>query len=184
MNYSQLHITIGPMFSGKTSKLIETYNEYKELYNVCVLSYLNDKRYSDNDVVSHDKKSIPSTRVNTIKEFIEMNLENIDVLLVDEAQFFPDLTLILDLLTNTKISIHIFGLDADFNRKKFGFILDLIPYCDSVKKLNSTCSQCSNNKGIYSFRTTKNNKQIVIGSSDIYIPLCRHCYNLLNNINK
>lgn len=180
MDYSQLHITIGPMFSGKTSKLIETYNEYKELYNVCVLSYLNDKRYSENDVVSHDKKSIPSTRINNIKEFIDMKLENVDVLLIDEAQFFPDLMLILDLLDKSKIIIHIFGLDADFNRKKFGFILDLIPYCDSVKKLNSKCSQCNNTNGIHSFRTNKNNKQILIGSSDMYIPLCRQCYNLLN----
>lgn len=186
MGTSELHITMGPMFSGKTSKLIETYETYKNIKNVCVLSYSEDTRYSNTEVVNHNKKAINSIRVSNIKEFIETPnlLISTNVLLIDEAQFFTDLLLVKDILDNYDIIIYIFGLDADFNRNKFGQILDLIPYCDSVEKLNAFCVSCKNNyintKAIYSFRTTHSDSQILIGSGESYIPVCRNCYKELS----
>ena len=72
--------------------------------------------------------------------------------------------------------VYICGLDGDFKREKFGEILDLIPYCDKVTKLNSFCSKCRNGKkGLFSCRVSKETEQVVIGS-DNYKPLCRKCY--------
>lgn len=186
----ELHLIFGPMFAGKTTRLIDTYNHYKNLEkNVYVLSFLGDDRYSDTDVVNHDQKRIPSNRDNLIKNLVNNKeiFKKIDVLLIDEGQFFPDLyESIKKIITNdkNKISIYIFGLDGDSNNNKFGQILDLIPYCDSVEKLTSLCEICKNNPkvkscppAIFSHRKTKENSlQILIGSSDIYIPLCRSCY--------
>jgi thymidine kinase len=72
--------------------------------------------------------------------------------------------------------IYICGLDGDFERKKFGSILDLIPLCDKVTKLTSLCSLCKNGTlGIFSMRLTKEKEQLVVGSEN-YIPVCRVCY--------
>ena len=73
--------------------------------------------------------------------------------------------------------VYVCGLDGDFERKKFGQILDLIPLCDTVTKLTSLCSLCKNGtKGIFSKRITSETEQTVVGS-DNYIPVCRNCYN-------
>ena len=72
--------------------------------------------------------------------------------------------------------VYICGLDGDFERKKFGTLLDLIPLCDKVCKLTSLCSLCKDGTpGIFSMRLTKESEQIVVGS-DNYIPVCRKCY--------
>ena len=72
--------------------------------------------------------------------------------------------------------VYICGLDGDFERKKFGQILDLIPMCDKVTKLTSLCSQCKDGTpGIFSMRLTNETAQTVVGS-DNYIPVCRKCY--------
>ena len=72
--------------------------------------------------------------------------------------------------------IYVCGLDGDFERKKFGQILDLIPLCDKVNKLTSLCSICKNGTlGIFSKRISSEKEQTVVGS-DNYIPVCRKCY--------
>jgi thymidine kinase len=106
------------------------------------------------------------------REFI-----NSDVVLINEGQFFSDLNdAVLEMVDFYKKKVYICGLDGDFKREKFGSILDLIPYCDKIIKLQSLCSICKNGKpAIFSHRLTREDSQILIGS-DIYIPLCRNCY--------
>jgi thymidine kinase len=99
-----------------------------------------------------------------------------DVILINEGQFFSDLyDVVLDMLSHNK-KVYICGLDGDFERKKFGQILDLIPLCDKVTKLTSLCSQCKDGTpGIFSMRLTTETQQTLVGS-DNYIPVCRKCY--------
>ena len=72
--------------------------------------------------------------------------------------------------------VYVCGLDGDFERKKFGDVLDLIPLCDKVTKLTSLCSLCKDGTpGIFSLRLTNEKEQTVVGSEN-YIPVCRSCY--------
>jgi thymidine kinase len=72
--------------------------------------------------------------------------------------------------------IYVAGLDGDFERRKFGEILDLVPLCDKVTKFTSLCGTCKNGSpGIFSQRISKEIEQMLIGS-DNYIPVCRACY--------
>lgn len=180
---SYLEIIIGPMYSGKTSKLLEIYKQCKFCdISVAVINHSYDQRYHETLLSTHDKLMIPCIQLNTLESwhntvmYENKMLKDADVILINEAQFFQDLyDVVIDMLKNNK-KIYICGLDGDFERKKFGQILDLIPYCDKITKLTSLCSICKNgNLAIFSLRITNDIEQTVIGSEN-YIPVCRTCY--------
>jgi thymidine kinase len=98
------------------------------------------------------------------------------VILINEGQFYPDLHDSVVTMLNHDKKVYICGLDGDFERKKFGQILDLIPMCDKVSKISSLCGICKNgNPGIFSMRLTDEKDQTVVGVSN-YLPVCRKCY--------
>lgn len=190
---SYLEIIVGPMFSGKTSKLLEVYKQCKFCnIPVVVINYAEDNRYHNTMLSTHDKVMIPCIQTTLLESVYFQPNENdsdyekimeqhksiheADVLLINEAQFFPDLKeIVLNMLNNNK-KVYVSGLDGDFKREKFGTILDLIPYCDKVTKLTSLCGVCKDGTpGIFSLRLTSENEQKVIGSEN-YIPVCRNCY--------
>lgn len=171
-----LELIIGPMFSGKTSKLLEIYKQCIFCHiPVVAINHSLDKRYDETMLSTHDKIMIPCLQVDKLRD-IYNQLEKVDVVLINEGQFFQDLKeVVLDLLKRNK-KIYIAGLDGDFERKKFGEILDLIPLCDKVTKLTSLCSQCKNGtSAIFSMRLSTEKQQTLVGSSN-YIPVCRKCF--------
>lgn len=172
-----LELIIGPMFSGKTSRLVDIYKQCQFCnIPVSVVNHSIDTRYHDTMLSTHDKVMIPCIKAKCITDILD-TLENSQVIIINEGQFFDDLyTTVVSLLAKGK-KIYVGGLDGDFERKKFGQILDLIPMCDKVTKLTSLCSICKNGQsGIFSKRLTLETEQTIVGS-DIYIPVCRSCYN-------
>jgi len=195
---SYLELIIGPMYSGKTSHLVEIYNQCKfcNIY-VAVINHSIDTRYDEKLLTTHDQIKIPciqTTLLRSIWDYKDVDshfnensdrhikLRTADVILINEGQFFEDLyEVVVDMLKHNK-RVYICGLDSDFERKKFGQILDLIPLCDKVSKLTSLCSQCKDGTpGIFSMRLTSEKQQTLVGS-DNYIPVCRKCYEMKNEI--
>ena len=180
-----LEIIMGPMWAGKTSKLIQYYNYYlKQHQNVLVINYSEDTRYTTkNYLFSHDKLQIPCKKTKILAHIsdIEQNkqsetFKNCHVILINECQFFPDIVPWVKIAIEkyNKI-IHICGLDCDFKREPFGNWLDLIRHADSVSKLVSKCNKCNCRNAIYSHRLSDSKKQILVGVNE-YEPLCRRCY--------
>lgn len=194
-NSAYLEIILGGMYAGKTSRLVEIYKQCKFCnISVSVINHTIDTRYDDELLSTHDKVKIPCIKTERLldlwTESIDLEEDNAiiprindkvkirtsEVVLINEGQFFPDLEDFVRLLLNDGKKIYICGLDGDFERKRFGTILDLIPLCDKVTKLTSLCSLCKNGTpGIFSMRLTNETDQTVVGS-DNYIPVCRKCY--------
>jgi len=175
-----LELIFGPMFSGKTTYLINKYNQCLQNNNtVAVINFADDKRYNDTMLSSHDKVMIPCIFTRTLSTII--NTEEVtcsDIILINEGQFFDDLyESVVCLVEKLNKRVYICGLDGDFKRKKFGTILDLLPLSDKITKLAAKCDKC-NGSAIFSHRITNERQQVVIGSNN-YVPLCRSCY--LNN---
>jgi len=179
MSSGYLELILGPMFSGKTTQIIQHYKSYSYIgKKVAVINYAEDKRYHDSLLSTHDQIMIPCILVKNLTDIVNDEvIVNADVILINEGQFFPDIyEIVLEFVEKQQKTVYICGLDGDFKRNKFGKLLDLIPYCDKVNKLTSFCSKCRNGKnGLFSCRVTKETEQIVIGS-DNYKPLCRDCY--------
>jgi len=182
MPVGYLELAIGPMFSGKTTWLTNMHKQctYCNMH-VMVINFAGDTRYASAAealLSTHDRTMIPCIMCSTIAELETEHgdeLSRAEVLLINEGQFFPDIMRVLGHVDAGK-RIYICGLDGDFEKKRIGSLLDLVPHCDKVCKLTSLCSICRNGKeAIFSFRTTQETDQIVIGVNN-YIPLCRACY--------
>jgi len=175
-----LEIILGSMFSGKTSRIVEIYKQCIFCnIPVSVINHCIDTRYDDSLLSTHDKIKIPCIKTAKLNDLIDnSDITSSQVVLINEGQFFDDLYEFVSLLLKHGKKVYVCGLDGDFERKKFGQILDLIPLCDRVTKLTSLCSLCKNgNLGIFSKRISAEKEQTVVGS-DNYIPVCRSCYDV------
>jgi len=183
-----LELIFGPMFSGKTSKLIEEYNDHMRMYNktnILAVNYDKDIRYGFNKIITHDGLEIDCISINELSELSislisNKNLLSAKYIFINEAQFFKNLkTWVLFMIETQNKHIILCGLDCDYKREKFGEFLDLVPHADKITKLYGTCNKCTN-KSIYTHRISNETEQHVIGV-DNYIPLCRQCYYTVNS---
>ena len=181
-----LELILGPMWSGKTSTLLNYYRQFSFCkLNVCVINFKADDRYSETMLSTHDKQMIPCIMGFSMEEImqVEENAKQInesDVILVNEGQFFQDIVeFATEMVEERHKKLYICGLDGDFKREKIGKLLDLVPVCDKVTKLRALCGRCKDGtRAPFSFRNTSSTEQVLIGADDIYVPLCRMCYQI------
>ena len=178
-----LDLVVGSMFSGKTEHLINIYNKFKDQKNIFVINHNFDNRYSTNDIVSHNGNKIKiNMKVNNLSEISLNSINNFQMFIINEGQFFPDLIEFVKNLLSKKKHIYVSGFDGDFKQEKFGQILDLIPICDNITKLKSICNICHQKKGIFSKRIVQLQQKILVGSEETYIPICRFCFDNENKL--
>lgn len=170
-----IEVICGSMFSGKTEELIRRLNRAKiARQKVEIFKPAVDVRYDDEDVVSHNATAIKSTPVQAASQIILL-ANDVDVVGIDEAQFFDDeLTSVCNLLANEGIRVIVAGLDMDFRGKPFGPIPSLLASAEYVTKVHAICIQCGN-LAHYSHRTVQDESLVVLGETDRYEPLCRKC---------
>lgn len=206
-----LEIIIGPMFCGKTSLGNQKATVFADIgFKVLRISSFLDQRsdiegIKQNQTVSTHNSSFTKLSDKIFQTFAK-NLSEIDanpfqVIFIDESQFFEDLyDNVFRWVETEGKHIIVSGLCGDFEKKKFGQTLDLIPICDTVNKLQARCYYCLEDlekcdfKGNIlaisaPFTARKKNEdslkcdkfsQICVGGSDIYVPVCRYHHNSNN----
>lgn len=174
-----LKVILGPMFSGKTTELIRIYRRYSACnIPVCVINHVSDQtRYSTEKMSSHNKEQINSYNFEKLYHCIEEDfVHKVKVILINEGQFFEDLfDVVINLINKHKKVVYVCGLDGDYQQKKFGQIIDLIPHSDNVRKLKGICFNCKIKESIFTHRISNEKEQIVVGV-DNYSSLCRECF--------
>ncbi|RUT78488.1 thymidine kinase [Ancylomarina longa] len=171
-----IEVIVGSMFSGKTEELIRRLNRAKiARQKVEIFKPHIDVRYSEDEVVSHNANSIRSTPVETSANILLL-ASNVDVIGIDEAQFFDDgLAEVCNELANQGIRVVVAGLDMDFRGKPFGPIPSLMATAEYVTKVHAVCMRCGSLAN-YSHRLSEAEKLVVLGEKEAYEPLCRTCY--------
>ncbi|NDW12266.1 thymidine kinase [Bacteroides sp. 214] len=172
----RIEVVCGSMFSGKTEELIRRLKRAKfAKQRVEIFKPAVDTRYSEEDVISHDKNVIASTPVDSSTSILLFTSE-VDVVGIDEAQFFDaGLVDVCNQLANNGIRVIIAGLDMDFRGVPFGPMPGLCAIADQVSKVHAICVKCGDLAN-FSHRTVKNDKQFFLGETAEYEPLCRCCY--------
>jgi len=175
-----IEVICGSMFSGKTEELIRRLKRAKIAgQDVEIFKPAVDKRYHDEEVVSHDSNSIPSRPVHTAKAILELS-DDVSVVGIDEAQFFDfDLTEVCEALAQRGVRVIIAGLDMDFQGKPFGPIPNLLAVAEYITKVHAICQHCGN-LATHSYRLGANQDQVMLGEKDTYEARCRSCYGMGN----
>lgn len=172
----RIEVICGSMFSGKTEELIRRLKRANfARQRVEIFKPSIDTRYSDVEVVSHDHNSFQSTPIDSSASILLFSSE-IDVVGIDEAQFFDDgLIDVCNELANRGVRVIVAGLDMDFKGVPFGPMPGLCAIADEVSKVHAICVKCGN-LAYVSHRTIANDKRVLLGEKMEYEPLCRTCY--------
>lgn len=175
-----IEVIAGSMFSGKTEELIRRLKRAKiAKQKVEIFKPAIDVRFSVNEVVSHDENSIRSTPVENSANILLLS-GNVDVVGIDEAQFFDKgLISVAEKLANMGTRVIIAGLDMNFKGEPFGPIPALMAIADHITKVHAICVRCGN-VAQFSHRLSEKEQVVLLGEKDIYEPLCRGCFREIN----
>jgi thymidine kinase len=170
-----IHIYTGCMFSGKSSKLMSIINQYSLVdEKIVVINYIKDCRYSEGVIATHDGATHGAIRVATLSQ---INLDDVilhNVIVVDEAQFYPDLCKYAEKWANMGKKVYVGGLDGTFQRDLFGQVAMLLPKAEKVTKFHAVC-HCKQ-EAAFSERLTTETDVELIGGKEQYNAVCRKCY--------
>ena len=178
-----IEVICGSMFSGKTEELIRRLRRAKIAnQTVEIFKPRIDSRYHDHNVVSHDANSIRSQAVHHSSEIL-VELEDVEVVGIDEAQFFDmDLPHACQQLALRGIRVIAAGLDMDFRGQPFGPMPNLLAVAEYITKVHAICQHCGN-LATHSYRVAADENQVMLGEQDAYEARCRSCYQMGNILN-
>ncbi|HDR7658320.1 MULTISPECIES: thymidine kinase [Bacillus] len=178
-----IEVICGSMFSGKSEELIRRIRrtqfakQHAIVFKPCI-----DNRYSEEDVVSHNGLKVKAVPVSASKDIFNHVTEEMDVIAIDEVQFFDgDIVEVVQVLANRGYRVIVAGLDQDFRGLPFGQVPQLMAIAEHVTKLQAVCSAC----GSPASRTQRlidgesaafDDPIILVGASESYEPRCRHCH--------
>ncbi|XP_027331581.1 thymidine kinase a-like [Abrus precatorius] len=177
----EIHVIVGPMFAGKTTSLLRRIqSETANGRNVAIIKSSKDTRYGLDSIVTHDGAKLPCWALTNLSSFKQKfgvdAYEQLDVIGIDEAQFFEDLyEFCREAADHDGKTVIVAGLDGNYLRRSFGSVLDIIPLADSVTKLTARCEICGKH-ALFTLRKTQEIKIELIGGEDVYMPVCRQHY--------
>ncbi len=174
-----LKIYTGPMFAGKTTRMIEELETYD---NFMALKPNMDDRYSEVDIVSHNGHEIPASSVPSDELLLyvveDVDYGDISAVGIDEVQFFEESVVdAVDYILSKDVDVIAAGLDTDFRKEPFGSVPELREMADEYEKLSARCEECGDEAG-YTQRiidgepASYDSPQVLIGADETYEPRC------------
>lgn len=178
-----IEVITGPMFAGKSEELLRRINRLKYAKkNFIVFKPKIDDRYSETDVVSHEKKSYKAHPISKGVDILKYITRDLEVVCIDEVQFFDEGIIdVVETLANRGIRVICAGLDTDFKGDPFPVVANLLARAEIVVKLTAICAVC----GKDATRTQRlidgkparaDGPVILVGATESYEPRCRHCH--------
>ncbi|KAL2938693.1 Thymidine kinase a [Bienertia sinuspersici] len=177
----EIHVIVGPMFAGKTTALLRRIKSESTIgRNVAMIKSSKDTRYAKDSVVSHDGVKFPCWALPDLSSFQENfgfdAYDKLDVIGIDEAQFFDDLyDFCCKAAEKDGKTVVVAGLDGDYLRRSFGSVLNVIPLADTVTKLTARCEMCGK-RAFFTLRKVEQTQTELIGGAESYMPVCRQHY--------
>ena len=182
--FGWIEVISGSMFSGKTEELIRRLRRAKiAKQKVEIFKPSIDARYDPEKIVSHNANEIRSTPVPASSN-IALLANDVDVVGIDEAQFFDDeIVTVCNDLANRGIRVIVAGLDMDFKGKPFGPMPALMATAEYVTKVHAVCTK-TGNLAHFSYRKTADENLVMLGEIEEYEPLSRAAFFNEMNTNK
>ncbi len=171
-----IEVVCGGMFSGKTEELIRRLRRAQiAKQRVAIFKPVMDDRYDSDEIVTHDRISIPSVPVRHPREILELG-RDAQVLGIDEVQFF-DRTIVdvCQQLARGGTRVIAAGLDTDYCGRPFEPVPELLAVAEYITKTHAVCVVCGN-PACRTQRLVRGGDRILVGGIEAYEPRCRRCY--------
>lgn len=176
MKTPELKIYTGPMFGGKTTRMLAALERYQYQNRKTMLFKPKiDKRYSQEKVVTHKGQEHISTLVECGKEIFEKTTEA-DVVAVDELFMIPNSAEYLLELFKLGKTILVSTLQLSSQPKgytAFSQVEKLMPWATSIEICPAVCYKCDRD-AFYTERLSNENSEVLIGGAESYQPVCWH----------
>ncbi len=173
----QIEVITGGMFSGKSEELVRRLRRALiAKQRILVFKPSTDTRHEDEQLVTRDNRALDATSVPDSRALIAQVGDDIDVVGIDEAQFFDNgLVEVVTELADRGVRVLVAGLDQDYLRIPFGPMPELLSIAEHVDKMHAVCVRCGANAH-YSQRIAGGAEQVEVGDDERYEARCRHCY--------
>ncbi|QNO15139.1 thymidine kinase [Alkalicella caledoniensis] len=178
-----IEVVTGSMFSGKSEELIRRVKRarYGKKKTIVFKPEIDD-RYCPNSVVSHSGDQVNAININSATEIFNYVTEDIEVVAIDEVQFFgKDVIDVCQKLANQGKRVITAGLDTDFKGVPFGHTHILMSVAEYVDKLQAICVVCGNpasktQRLIEGRPASALDPIILVGAKESYEARCRRCH--------
>ena len=180
LNKGKVTLITGPMFSGKTTALMNYINKAQHAGLKClIIRHIIDNRHPPSILQTHGGHKIKEDKHSLF--IITDSLFNIstisDIICVEEGQFFDDIAEACHNWAKSGKQVYVTALDGNSDQKMFEPIIKLIPYCDDIEKHHSVCMKCKRKSASFTVKKEETGPGIVVGGACMYSSVCRTCLN-------
>lgn len=178
---AKLYFRYGAMGASKTANAIMVYhNYYARGKKALLMKPQLDSRDGDHRLVSRTGLSAECVYM---EEIDRIDLNEYDCLIVDEAQFLTKAQVqhLTDIVDVQRVPVIAYGLRADFQGNLFEGSMWLLAWADTIEELKTVCwcgKKATFNTRLSGGRVTKTGEQVLIGSNEQYVSLCREHWKL------
>jgi thymidine kinase len=167
----------GGMFSGKSEELVRRLRRAAIARQIVqVFKPATDTRHDPQRLITRDKRELEAESVTCSCELRQKLAPGVQVVGIDEAQFFDDgLVELVSELADSGVRVIVAGLDLDFLRRPFGPMPRILAIAEFVDKVHAVCMRCGA-PAHYSQRISGGDEQLQIGDVTAYEARCRRCY--------
>ena len=173
----RIEVIAGGMFSGKSEELVRRLRRAAiARQRVQVFKPATDVRHHPDRLVTRDLRELAAISVADTAELKSKLQFGVQVVGIDEAQFFDDT--LVDLATDLAdagVRVVVAGLDQDFSRQPFGPMPKILALAEIVDKMHAVCVRCGG-PAHYSQSVAGGTDQVQVGDTDAYEARCRRCY--------
>jgi len=172
-----VEVITGGMFSGKSEELVRRLRRAAiARQSVQVFKPRTDTRHDAARLVTRDNRELDAHTVADSAELAEQLEAGVQVVGIDEAQFFDEgLVELVEELADRGVRVIVAGLDLDYLRRPFGPLPAILALAEFVDKMHAVCVRCGGTAH-YSQRIAGGGEQVQVGDADVYEARCRHCY--------
>ncbi|MEM1244969.1 MAG: thymidine kinase [Acidobacteriota bacterium] len=172
-----IEVITGGMFSGKSEELVRRLRRALiARQRIQVFKPVADTRSAPEHIVTRDNRELEAHAVRSAAELRERLELGVEVVAIDEAQFFDaGLVELVNELADLGMRVIIAGLDQDYLRRPFGPMPALMATAEYVDKMHAVCVRCGA-PAAYSNRTAGGDEQLQVGDVESYEARCRRCF--------
>lgn len=174
----QLKVFTGPMFGGKTTRMLAALERHQYQNKKTILFKPRiDKRYSEETVVTHKGQEHKCVLVESGAEVYSLS-RGYDVIGCDEMFLIPGSADALLRLFEQGKTILISSLQlsstSEFLPKgyePFDEMIRIMPWATSIDICPAVCYKCDRD-AYYTERLAKEEKKVLVGGAESYQPVC------------